>query len=358
MAIKIKPANGGPGHQAKGAAEIWTEMVGPKEITHSNLSWGDNPERLLATAGNLGSWVNKDTQIPSLLAALIVKGRTEHKMMAAYLLGAAAKEGLNTYTLMHTLGEAMQYSLRAETVAPLRNIIIEKIRPSGLPEEEVLSAWLKTENMESLGRILFLNMNSLEVLQKERPEAAKALHDTYGISCFGRYRPETLVRLYDSMGEVPNTIGLMITSRSDWDGMFYDLSGTIEALSRDFNVKIIEGEEPEQLRRLLQNVKLKHKKRAQFAVVAMHADTLKSLLDKVMGGYDEMAREFFEDKPTYVFVSSLVSVPDGPKERLEAHGAKVIGPPHIIYQCPKKFDFRKTADGRVEFDVAYSKERF
>jgi hypothetical protein len=329
-----------------------------KELNYSNVAWEDNPGKLLSAAGNLKSWINKDSKIPDLLSRLIVIGKTEDKLKAVEILEKAAEAGLNTYTLMNAVGEAMKFNCGEEAEKGLRGIVLGQNKKFGLPDEEVLNQWLKADEIDERGRMLFLNVNALEALHKQRPGAAKVLHDTYGISVFGRYKTETMVRQYDSLNESPEILGLAVSCRTDNGGLFYGMSGTIERLSKDFNVKVVEGEQWDELQKSLMNVKKNHKKRAQFAVVAMHADTLDSLLDQTMGRYEETWGAFMEKSPTFVMVSSLVTAPGRARDRLEEHGAKVIGPSHVIYQCPVKFEYEKTPDNKVKFDVAYSKERY
>jgi len=325
-----------------------------KEITHSNVTSGSNPERLLSATGNVQSWVNKKTMIPDLLSTLIVIGEVGYKLRAVEILAAAAEAGLNTYTLLNAVGEAMKFSCGEEARKGLRKIVLGQNKRFGLPDEEVLDHWLKADSIDERGRMLFLNVKALEELHQQRPGAAKVLHDTYGISCFGRYQTKTLIRQYDSIDERPEILGLAISCRTDKGGLFYGMSDTIERLSRDFNVKVVEGEQWDELQKSLVNVKKKHKKKAQFAVVAMHADTLDSLLDQTMGRYEENWGAFMEERPTFVIVSSLVTAPGRARDRLEAHGAKVIGPSHVIHQCPVKFEYEKTPENRVKFDIDFS----
>jgi hypothetical protein len=354
MAHKESPAGSGDKPRPASSVQPPPDLVGLKEISPSNVSTGDNPKRLLSAAADL-SWVGGRTMIPGLLSSLIVAGAKEDKLKAVDILAGAERAGLDTYTLAHTVGWAMKFNCPPDVDAGLRRILVERNKRFGLADEKVIDQWKLTDDTENRDRTIFINMNVLEALHKKRPLAPAALHETYGISCFGRYNAETLARQYDSMGDKPDTLGLAIFCRTDWGGLFYDMSDPMERLSRELSVKIVEGEQPGELMSYLGNVRGRHGEKAKFAVVVMHKDTLDALLDRTLPDWQKGLGSFFDERPTFAIVSSKVSEPGQAKDRLEAKGAKVIGPPHIIYQCPKKFEFARKPDGSVEFDVEFSK---
>ncbi len=331
------------------------ELADLKELTHSNISYEGNPARLLKAADNVESWAAGGTSIPGLLSTLIVKGAVGDKLKAIGVLRRAADSGLSTYTLAHTLGDAMMFDCGPETRKGLADIVLAHNRKYGLGDEDVLKHWLMADDADKRGPLLYRNFSALEDLHKERPQAAKALHDAYGISCFGRYSTGTLVRQFDSMNESRDLAAVALFCRSDRGGMFYGMPGIVEGLSRDLNMKVVEGEDTDELSATFRSFRTRHGKRAKYGLIVMHKDTLDALLAKTMRTYDETWGLAFEDRPSIVIVSSRVTTPGGAKDLLEAKGAKVVGPSHVIYRCPQAISY-EVRDGGINFKVDFDRD--
>lgn len=184
------------------------------------------------------------------------------------------------------------------------------------------------------------NLIKMEELEAAVPGSTKRLSEEYGIFCFARYPKEMLLRQLEQEGDTQTPYGIVLHSRTDWNGSFYGQKalGSLNIKTKDagLNVRIFEcGSLFEVSKQLIKlNRKYGVSQKIQFALVAGHGNEEAIELGKSRlqvdelpeGGLREVA-SFFVADPTIIMNSCLTAKDDIGISALisEVTGAEVIG---------------------------------
>lgn len=193
--------------------------------------------------------------------------------------------------------------------------------------KEMIRVWRQNapiyEDPYSMRSIIETNLQCMRHVEFEYPGGVELLHRYYGISCFGRYPPEVLLRQLQHHTDTDTEYGTLIYPLHDWNGSFYNDTAIIgkldeglqenNGLVRIFEVSsVLEG-----YRKLFRLHKAfgEHQK-IQFAILGGHGSRyvmdvghdaegeITQLLSKHLGVRDHTkVTDFFVHDPTIVLVS-------------------------------------------------------
>jgi|GEM_PF-3891227 len=101
---------------------------------------------------------------------------------------------------------------------------------AGLDFDEMSDAWMcnggqireKVSTSWVLGAAM--SLTHIQAMNRDRPGAAKHMHDTYNMKVFGRYSQAALFRIYDEdkAGVKPDHSAMVIAPQDDHNGAFYE----------------------------------------------------------------------------------------------------------------------------------------
>jgi len=335
--------------------------------------------RFLASAAKL-EWLGKEEHVGSTLDQLsrIIKGKDEKLAVdAVNILRDAVVKGLDPYCWVEIVERSLRYPHPKALTKPLWGVFEAFTSKYGLPPQVAHDWWTSQGVMDDTPFIQNLTYNAvvLSTLENQRPGASKALHKTYGISCFGRaYTTESLVRMYDTINEIPKTLGVVIMPKSGYP-FLHHIRKEVDGLSKEFNVKCVEADTAGELAGRLNNVKKHHIKahgkhpraKARFAVVfgvikgegvyvgepgQAVCDITKLLKDDSL----------FEISPSIVLVCSSEGTLDREKlsrqfkaEVTTPKGGVILVPDESLTGHPafRQFAYKRQPDGSVKFDVKF-----
>jgi hypothetical protein len=189
------------------------------------------------------------------------------------------------------------------------------------------------------------NLMSIAELEKQRPDAAKLLHEFYGICGFNRYGSYLLAKQYDNHGKTDKPYGIAYTSYSDHNNAnssTRDTAPVMATLEDEYDFRFIEsGDALELGKRLLALDRLygdEHK--ISFVLVRVHGSkeriAINNMLDKLgevsmstrMG--KRTARIFVPDV-LIVFESCSAGVEQGIAQKMSKDlSATVVAPPETV----------------------------
>lgn len=300
-----------------------------------------------------------------------------------------------------------EFDLEKESVSGIKEFITK----FNLDGEKIFQAWIEScsyawENKinpvsgEKLTRekyfipIVSRNLETLYKLELERPGASSELFANFGIADFGRYPLKLLISIYDNKDNIDSKYGVAIFPRSDWNGCFYDPSGSwienryfsmFDDLLHEFDKKnillrIVEADNTVRLYNKLWQLHYKYngdeKNKILFAIIAGHGNKdsitfgekppekakkikitdfldLKGKDDRIKKGLIK-AKLFFVDNPSIVLLACSTGMEGGLGEEISKFmKAKLTAPSEsaTIEKIKVNFD----DNNKPYFEVKYSK---
>jgi len=218
--------------------------------------------------------------------------------------------------------------------------------------------------------ILRNNLLRIRELEEARPGICKILHKEFGISHFGRYPSELLVKQYDEMHDVDTPYGIVLYPMDDWTGshtqrvgMFVDL---LPQLKDHFLLRVVETDSKFNAAR--HHVRLdkrygQHNK-ISFALIGGHAmpteiqlggsrprETI-NLIDLSKRGFQRISK-YYIIQPSIILSGCKLAVEGGIAQKMSQFGANVIASKENA--SLEKLTLQAVVDGKPSFEAQFSK---
>ncbi len=253
-------------------------------------------------------------------------------------------------------------------------ILTQQVSQFGIDGYETVRAWKENQTgdnrMELFGEFVANSLNSMRIIETERPGICNVLFTEYGIRNFGRYPAVSLIAQYDNRDQqIP--YGVLIYPESDYNGAFSEHEIAIEGLFRDLSamnhgLRIYEsGSRQEVVRALISADKRYGKQnKISFAVLGGHGEP-----DSIaMGGRrsngdleisqkdlenprTKKIKDLFIEDPTLILISCSTGVEAGIGEDMSSLGVNVIAPDSST-NLDQIRAFRQR-NGSLKFDVVF-----
>ncbi|MCX6721632.1 MAG: hypothetical protein NTY04_00330, partial [Candidatus Staskawiczbacteria bacterium] len=230
-------------------------------------------------------------------------------------------------------------------------MIDDELTAAGLSYQELLEDWERSEKSKEGIYAKWVNLKAIKEIERKKKGGCKFLHKEFGISDFGRYPPELLLKQIEEAESKKNPYGVIIFPRDDWNGAFYADADVFRKLYKqldgEFSLRFFECESKTDIARALIKSN-KHynpsdgsghkisllvlgghgsEKRINFGGDERPSERHYLTADDLMGGGVKRAGQFFEENPTIILSSCSTGAEGGIGQELSKRfGAKVIAP--------------------------------
>lgn len=189
------------------------------------------------------------------------------------------------------------------------------------------------------------HLEAIEALEKERPGIVNVLHNEYGISCFGLYPQDLLIKQYDSRDDRSMPFGIYLSARGEPNGpssrgnVNYLLLDLDKEMKGKFLLRIVEaGGRLSVIKNLLKlNKRYGLSQKIQFAIVTGHGEKDRIIfgtrsdqdlrIEDLDGRSASKSGEIFVEHPIIILESCTTGAEGGIAQRLsKAMQAEVIAP--------------------------------
>lgn len=261
--------------------------------------------------------------------------------------GELAREGVEKFCVLHLMQSAV---LSQEKAA------------------KIFAAWVAVGHLEyKLGA----NFEVIRALESEKPGSASFLHDSYGITFFGRYPISLLLKQYDAETDAETPYGIAILPYSDWNGAFYGTRSLFEQMQEQLGEHVLlRCAEAKTSTGLLRHVIGFYRKfgKITFALLGGHGQTdaiqfgdashgQRSALkiEDLAGSGSERAQKYFAEHPTIILSSCSTGAEGGIGQKLsEKLGAIVLAP--AVPTAPINIDIIGAETNNLAFKITYQNE--
>lgn len=251
------------------------------------------------------------------------------------------------FSMVHLMMKSNDVGL----ILKAEEIIENELTTVGLPYQELLKDWERSEKPKEGIFAKWVNFKAIKEIEKKKKGGCEFLHKEFGISDFGRYPPELLLKQIEEAESKENPYGVVIFPRDDWNGAFYADADVFRKLDKqldgEFSLRFFECESKADIARALIKSNKRYnppdgsghkisllilgghgsEKRINFGGDEHPSERHYLTADDLMGGGVKKAGQFFEENPTIILSSCSTGAEGGIGQELSKRfGAKVIAP--------------------------------
>jgi len=271
-------------------------------------------------------------------------------------------------------------ALPVSVIAKLKWLHKNILEKAGISSDVATSLTIKW-TQENEARVMFIAKNTKSVIRLEKvcPGIVENLYKKYGITEFGRYPDEMLVKQYENMDNEEDPYGIVIFPKDDWNGAFHmnvavfrDLMGDMEKNPdlEKYLIRIFEcGTKMDVAKAFLKlDQQFGEKHKISFAIVGGHGSRTSINLGNIKNGYsrshlfsDDLdgsgarrLKDFFEPNATIILSSCSTGQKEGIAQTLsEKFGLRVVAPTIDTSLSGIEPTFEK---GGIVFNVTYRRQ--
>ena len=351
---------------------VYSELASKGSVEQKHLGTDALYKRINSFAKDLR---DPKTYFNSLLyiKQIIYSGNFEQSQEALYVLfkAAVACEDAEHFPSL-TAGFFDSSNMELEGLEILRSYL-EGI---SLPYSEILEAWKVSNKSDLFGQAVFSNLKVIGEVEKAEPGTCKFLYDGFGITDFGRYPAELLLKQKKEFENLENPYGVIIFPRNDWNGAFYSdnnaLGDFLKELDGKFCLRVFECESKMDIARALVTSNQRYNPdngkghKISLLILGGHGtensiqfggkDERHSLTtDDLFGHGIQKTGQFFEENPTIILSSCSTGAEGGIGQELsKKFGAKVIAP-KVPTGLEAIHGSKRRGQDKFRFNAVYSK---